>query len=52
MFDAANIASQASYQNPYQEATGLDYVIVAGQPIIINGEQVVDAYPGERLLAQ
>ncbi|MEH6610943.1 MAG: amidohydrolase family protein [Halioglobus sp.] len=52
VFDAGKIASHASYQNPYQEATGLDYVIVAGQPIIVNGKQVVDAFPGERLLAQ
>jgi N-acyl-D-aspartate/D-glutamate deacylase len=52
VFDADKIASQASYQNAYQEATGLDYVIVAGQPIIAKGKLVKDVYPGERLLAQ
>jgi N-acyl-D-aspartate/D-glutamate deacylase len=51
VFDADKIASQASYQNAYQEAVGLDYVIVAGQPIIANGELVKHSFPGERLLA-
>lgn len=51
VFDADKVASQASYQNAYQEAVGLDYVIVAGQPIIANGELVKDSFPGERLLA-
>lgn len=52
VFDADKIASQASYQNAYQEAIGLDYVIVAGQLIIAKGKLVKDVYPGERLLAQ
>ena len=51
VFDADKITSHASYQNAYQEATGLNYVIVAGQPIIANGELVSDSFPGKRLLA-
>jgi N-acyl-D-aspartate/D-glutamate deacylase len=52
VFDLAQLTSKASYKQPYQEAIGLAYVIVGGQPIIANGEAVKDIYPGKRLLAQ
>lgn len=52
VFDAATIASKATYKEPYQEAVGLAYVIVAGQPIIADGKLVEGSFPGQRLLAQ
>jgi N-acyl-D-aspartate/D-glutamate deacylase len=51
IFDPATILDNASYQNPYQEATGIIHVIVNGQPVIREGQQVSDSYPGIRLLA-
>ncbi len=49
IFDPASIRSNATYQNPYQEATGIIHVIVNGTPVIHHSSQVKDKFPGKRL---
>ena len=51
IFDPTTILDNATYRDPYQEATGIEYVIVNGQLIISAGERVRDSYPGRRILA-
>lgn len=52
VFNPDTILDNATYRAPYQEATGIAHVIVNGQVIIRNGQQVEDVYPGERILAK
>jgi len=49
VFDPERIIDRATYQNPYQTSEGILYVIVAGEPVVVRGELVEDAYPGQRL---
>ncbi|NND68995.1 MAG: amidohydrolase family protein [Halioglobus sp.] len=51
IFNAATIRDNATYMEPYREATGIEHVIVGGVPIIRAGELVEGVYPGQRLLA-
>ena len=51
IFDPASIRDNATYMEPYREATGIEHVIVAGTPIIRGGKLVEGVYPGQRLLA-
>jgi N-acyl-D-aspartate/D-glutamate deacylase len=52
IFDPATIRDNATYQDPYQEATGIVHLIVAGQSVIRDGKQVEGSYPGARLLSK
>ena len=38
IFDPARIEDRATYQNPMQYPTGIDYVLVNGVPTVIKGE--------------
>lgn len=51
VFDPATIAANATYQDPYQEATGIVHVIVNGTPVIRDGIQVEGSFPGQILHA-
>ena len=51
IFNPESIRSNATYQNPYQQATGIEYVIVNGVPVIRGGELDNSVYPGRRLLS-
>jgi N-acyl-D-aspartate/D-glutamate deacylase len=51
IFDPATITSNATYQDPYQEASGITHVIVNGKRIISDGKLVMGSYPGKRLLS-
>lgn len=51
IFDPNTIRDNATYQDPYQEATGIVHVIVNGQAVISQGKQVEDSYPGKRVRA-
>lgn len=51
VFDAETILDKATYMDPYQEATGIEAVIVNGEPVIQAGKLVEGVYPGRRLLA-
>jgi N-acyl-D-aspartate/D-glutamate deacylase len=52
VFNPDTIIDRATYRNPYQEATGLQAVLVNGTPVILKGELVKETWPGERLLAE
>lgn len=52
IFNPNTIQDNATYKNPYQEATGLSYVIVNGVPIISEGKRVEGQFPGRRQLRQ
>ncbi|WOJ92875.1 amidohydrolase family protein [Congregibacter variabilis] len=52
VFDPDTIRDNATYQSPYQTATGIAHVIVNGQLIIEDGQQVEGVRPGERILAR
>jgi cytosine/adenosine deaminase-related metal-dependent hydrolase len=51
LFDPTRIIDNATYQNPYQEASGIEYVIVAGELVVRSGEAVAGVTPGRRILA-
>jgi predicted amidohydrolase len=51
VFDPATVNANASYRDPYQEATGIEYVIVNGQPVVRQGQLVEGIFPGRRLTA-
>ena len=50
IFDPATIAAQAEYGDPYQPSVGISHVLVAGRPVVTDGEQVEGRYPGRHLL--
>ncbi|MFK8051150.1 MAG: amidohydrolase family protein [Halioglobus sp.] len=50
IFNPDTIRDNASYSDPYQEATGIEYVIVNGEVVIERGELVEGVNPGRRLL--
>ena len=52
IFDMASLESKATYQDPYQEAKGFQFVIVNGQPVISYGLFLDNTHPGKRLLAK
>ena len=49
IFELENLQDRATYTDPYREATGWDYVIVDGQPVIAAGKPT-EARPGRRML--
>jgi hypothetical protein len=51
IFNPDTILDNATYMDPYQEATGIAHVIVNGQPVISDGKLVAGSCPGRRTLA-
>ena len=51
VFNPATVLDNATYKDPYREASGIYHVIVNGQPVIQDGELVENAFPGRRLVA-
>ena len=51
VFDAAKIIDNATYENPHQYATGVEYVIVNGQVVLDHGQHT-GARPGVILKRQ
>ena len=49
IFDPATITDRATYDNPQQFAVGMRYVLVNGQPVLLNGE-MTRARPGRAVL--
>jgi N-acyl-D-amino-acid deacylase len=45
VFDPATVADRATFQNPHQYATGIDWVIVNGQVVFADGS-MTEARPG------
>ena len=52
IFNPETIRDNATYDNPYQEASGIMHVIVNGQAIISDGRQIEGVFPGERIIAK
>ncbi len=48
VFDPAAITDRSTYENPNQLATGMDYVLVNGVPVVAQGK-MTDALPGKVL---
>ena len=48
VFDAARVADHATFENPHQYATGIEYVIVNGTPVL-EGGRPTGARPGRVL---
>jgi N-acyl-D-aspartate/D-glutamate deacylase len=48
VFDPAAVLDRASYRDPHQLATGMDYVLVAGQ-VVVDGGRFTAALPGRVL---
>ena len=51
IFDADKIAPRAEYGDPYKTSLDIHHVLVAGRPVVTEGEQVEGRYPGKHLLA-
>ncbi len=52
IFNPDTVRDNATYKNPYQEASGISHVIVNGVAIISEGQLVEGQYPGRRQLRQ
>ena len=48
-FELKNLKDHATYTKPYQRATGWDYVIVNGKPVITAGK-LTEATPGQQII--
>lgn len=51
IFDPMAITDNATYMEPYREATGIEYVIVGGVPVISQAKLVEGRFPGQRMLS-
>ncbi|MCP4003379.1 MAG: amidohydrolase family protein [bacterium] len=51
IFDPKTVNDRATYRNPYQEAVGIEHVLVGGVQVVEGGELVEGPRPGQRLLA-
>ncbi|WP_413112893.1 amidohydrolase family protein [Thaumasiovibrio sp. DFM-14] len=49
IFDLDKLSSNATYTDPYQPATGYDYIMIEGQ-IVVEHDEMTDATPGRPLL--
>jgi dihydroorotase/N-acyl-D-amino-acid deacylase len=48
IFNAATVADTATFEDPHQYPTGIEYVIVNGQIVVVHGEQH-PVFPGQVL---
>lgn len=51
LFDADTIATGATYERPQEPSRGIEWVLVAGTPVVAHGAVVADAFPGQPLRA-
>lgn len=49
IFDPDKIMGNATYRNPYQASTGVQFLIVNGQLVVENGAFLGNSLPGKRL---
>ncbi|MEJ2532071.1 MAG: amidohydrolase family protein [Halioglobus sp.] len=52
VFDPATVGAGADYGQPWESPTGMHHVIVAGRPVVSDGEVVPGRYPGVRLVGE
>ena len=51
IFDPDTILDNATHADPYQESSGMEYLIVNGQTVISGGKLVEGIHAGRRLQA-
>jgi dihydroorotase len=51
IFDPARVIDKSTYQQPLQYSEGIQYVLVAGVPVVSNGKVVEGVFPGRGLRA-
>ena len=51
LFDLAKVRDHATFADPLQASTGIEYVVVGGKLVVREGEIVADVDPGKRVLA-
>jgi N-acyl-D-aspartate/D-glutamate deacylase len=49
VIDPATVTDTATYLDPVQTSVGVRHLLVAGTAVVLDGELVVDAYPGQPL---
>ena len=49
IFDAATIQDHGTYENPYQESTGVEYIFIGGKMVIYKGAILKDIFMGQHL---
>ncbi|QDU31722.1 D-aminoacylase [Anatilimnocola aggregata] len=52
IFNETDVADQATYEQPHQVCSGIEHVLVNGQPIVLNGRPIdfqTEAAPGKYL---
>lgn len=52
VFDPARIAAQATYGKPYEAPIGMVHVLVAGVPVVADGQFRTEGWKGRRLLSR
>jgi dihydroorotase len=52
VFDPASVKDKANFQNPAQYSEGIPFVVVAGVPVVWEGNLVENVFPGEPILGQ
>jgi len=52
IFDPETVLDRATYRDPYQEAVGIEHVVVGGIHLVEDGKLREGLHPGHRLLAQ
>lgn len=50
--DPELVSDTATYVNPTSPAVGIRHLIVAGTPVVRNGDLLPDAFPGQPLRAE
>ncbi len=50
IFDPDTVIDNATFEDPYQASSGIDYVIVGGEIVIRAGEMQENVFPGRRVL--
>ncbi len=49
IFNAATIQDHGTYENPYQESTGVEYVFIGGKMVMYKGAILKDIFMGQHL---
>jgi N-acyl-D-aspartate/D-glutamate deacylase len=52
VFDLATVADQSTYADPFKPSTGMQYVLVQGVPIVVQGKLQTDLLPGKPLIGK
>jgi dihydroorotase len=51
IFDPGRVLDQATYEAPQRGSAGIVHVLVAGRPVVRDGQLIADAAPGQAVRA-